>query len=75
MGDSLELSVVDRRKIQEWIAAHGTPQQVALRCRIVLGASEGEADSGIALRICTTGARAGKLLSKNRTLLESSHLY
>jgi hypothetical protein len=28
---SLELSAADRQKIQEWIAAHGTPQQVALR--------------------------------------------
>src|ERR1700747_1606151 len=51
MGGSLGLSVVDRRKIQEWISAHGTPQQVALRCRIVLGAAEGEADSAIARRL------------------------
>jgi len=48
---SLELSAADRQKIQEWIAAHGTPQQVALRCRIVLGASEGEADSAISRRL------------------------
>src|ERR1700740_310062 len=51
MGGSLGLSVVDRRKIQEWISAHGTPQQVALRCRIVLGAAQGEADSAIARRL------------------------
>src|ERR1700752_3530517 len=51
MGGCLGLSVVDRRKIQEWISAHGTPQQVALRCRIVLGAAEGEADSAIARRL------------------------
>jgi transposase len=42
---------VDRQKLQEWIAAHGTPQQVALRCRIVLGAAEGEADSAISRRL------------------------
>src|SRR5246127_5066614 len=51
MGGCLGLSVVDRRKIQEWVSAHGTPQQVALRCRIVLGAAEGEADSAIARRL------------------------
>ena len=42
---------MDRQKIQEWVAAHGTPQQVALRCRIVLGAAEGEADSAISRRL------------------------
>ena len=42
---------MDRLKIQEWIAAHGTPQQVALRCRIVIGASEGESDSAISRRL------------------------
>ncbi len=51
MAVSLELSTADRQKIQEWTAAHGTPQQVALRCRIVLGASEGEADSAISRRL------------------------
>src|ERR1700728_3066459 len=35
----------------EWIAAHGTPQQVALRCRIVLSAADGESDSAIARRL------------------------
>jgi transposase len=48
---SLELSAADRQRIQEWTAAHGTPQQVALRCRIVLGASDGEADSAISRRL------------------------
>ena len=42
---------MDQQKIQQWIAAHGTPQQVALRCRIVLGAAEGEADSAISRRL------------------------
>src|ERR1700747_1430846 len=51
MGGSLGLSVVDRRKIQEGISAHGTPQQVALRCRIVLSAADGEADSAISRRL------------------------
>jgi transposase len=51
MSNLAELSAVDRQKLKEWVAAHGTPQQVGLRCRIVLGASEGEADSAIARRL------------------------
>src|SRR5580693_8662048 len=51
MAVRLKLSTVDRQRIQEWIAAHGTPQQVALRCRIVLGAAEGEPDSAISRRL------------------------
>jgi transposase len=30
------------------VAVHGTPQQVALRCRIVLAAAEGQSDGAIA---------------------------
>jgi transposase len=51
MSNLAGLSAADRQKLNEWIAAHGTPQQVALRCRIVLGASEGEADAAIARRL------------------------
>ncbi len=51
LSDSVQLAPVDRQKIQEWVAAHGTPQQVALRCRIVLCAAEGEGDSAIARRL------------------------
>jgi transposase len=51
MAVCFALSTVDRQKSQEWMAAHGTPQQVALRCRIVLGASEGESDSTISRRL------------------------
>jgi transposase len=38
----------DQRQIREWVAAHGTPQPVALRGRIVLAAAEGQTDSAIA---------------------------
>ncbi len=48
-GFPLKLSAVDRPKTQERIAAHGTPQQVALRCRILL--ADGEADSAISRRL------------------------
>lgn len=38
----------DRDDIQRWLNAHGTPQQVALRSRIVLAAADGRPDSAIA---------------------------
>src|ERR1017187_10469352 len=48
MGKSCQPSVVELEKLQQWVAAHGTPQQVALRCRIVLAAAAGESDVAIA---------------------------
>jgi transposase len=51
MGGSLELSALDHEKVTQWIAAHGTPQQVALRCRIVLSSAQGESDVAIARRL------------------------
>ena len=48
MGFSSELSSSERQQIEQWVAAHGTPQQVALRSRIVLAAAEGESDVAIA---------------------------
>jgi len=38
----------DRLELQQWVAAHGTPQQVTQRCRIVLAASDGRQDKEIA---------------------------
>jgi hypothetical protein len=51
MGKSCQLSEVELEKLQQWTAAHGTPQQVALRCRIVLAAAAGESDVTIAKRL------------------------
>src|SRR5882724_1493702 len=51
MGKACQLSAVEQHKIEQWIAAHGTPQQVALRCRIVLSAAAGESDVAIAQRL------------------------
>src|ERR1700689_2808873 len=51
MGRSCQLSEVEQEKLQQWTAAHGTPQQVALRCRIVLAAASGESDVTIASRL------------------------
>jgi len=51
MSNSRSLSAVERQKLQQWIAAHGTPQQVATRCRIVLAADAGESNVAIAGRL------------------------
>ncbi|MGH8510153.1 MAG: IS630 family transposase, partial [Gammaproteobacteria bacterium] len=37
----VNLADADRQRLEGWVAAHGTPQQVALRCRIVLAAATG----------------------------------
>lgn len=47
LGDS------DKRQLQEWVSAFGTPQQVALRCRIVLAAGQGQSDLAIAPQLST----------------------
>ncbi|MGH8610073.1 MAG: helix-turn-helix domain-containing protein [Gammaproteobacteria bacterium] len=48
MDFSAELSSAERQQIQQWVAAHGTPQRVAPRCRIVLAVAEGQSDVTIA---------------------------
>ena len=48
---SLDLKESDKQQLLRWSGAYGTPQQVALRCRIVLGASEGESADKIAARL------------------------
>lgn len=42
------LSEDQQNEIERWLAAMGTPQQVALRCRIVLGSWRGESEAAIA---------------------------
>ena len=49
----LELGLSDREQIEKWLNAHGTPQQVALRGKIVLAAAEGRSDSSIAQELET----------------------
>jgi transposase len=44
----LILTDSDQKQIQQWLSAFGTPQQVALRSRIVLAATAGQPDSAIA---------------------------
>src|SRR6266481_9817296 len=48
---AITLSPGDRAQLEEWESAQGTPQQVALRCRIVLMALEGEQNQEIAARL------------------------
>jgi transposase len=44
----LSLSDCDKQQLLEWASAFGTPQQVVLRCRIVLAAASGQSDNSIA---------------------------
>src|SRR5713226_9527389 len=48
---ALALSPAQREQLEQWLAAHGTPQQVALRCRIVLAATQGGPDLSIAAAV------------------------
>ena len=48
---SVNLTETDRRQLVQWADAFGTPQQVALRCRIALAAAGGETADGIASRL------------------------
>ena len=51
MASSCDLSPFEHEQIQQWVRAHGTPQQVVLRCRIVLGAARGQSDVAIAKQV------------------------
>src|SRR5579871_1296952 len=46
--DSLVLSPDQRSELQRWVIASGTPQQVALRCRIILAVAAGKTEMAIA---------------------------
>lgn len=48
---SLNLKESDKQQLLQWSSAFGTPQQVALRCRIALAAAEGESADQIAARL------------------------
>jgi transposase len=45
------ISQDQERQIEQWLAALGTPQQVALRCRIILAAGRGESEAAIASKL------------------------
>jgi transposase len=48
---ALTMDSSQEQHIRQWLSAHGTPQQVALRCRIVLAAAAGQSESAIAERL------------------------
>jgi transposase len=47
-GVSIKLQRTERTQLEQWESSHGTPQQVALRCRIILGALAGQSNVSIA---------------------------
>jgi transposase len=51
MPVSIKLAPAEREQLRQWESAQGTPQQVALRCRIILGALAGEDNVSIAARL------------------------
>jgi DNA-binding NarL/FixJ family response regulator len=48
---ALRLSAQQGKQIEQWLAAMGTPQQVAVRCRIIVALAEGEREASIASRL------------------------
>ncbi len=44
----ITLPPTERTQLERWESSHGTPQQVALRCRIILGAFAGQNNVSIA---------------------------
>ncbi len=48
---AITLSPTDQAQMEQWESAQGTPQQVALRCRIVLGALADERNQALAARL------------------------
>jgi transposase len=51
MSFPVVLTPSDQIQLERWECAHGTPQQVALRCRIILGAAAGEQNGTMAARL------------------------
>ena len=48
IAEPIRLELPDRLELERWVAAHGTPQQVTQRCRIILAAAAGRQDKEIA---------------------------
>lgn len=45
---AIKLEAAEHTQLKQWEASHGTPQQVALRCRIILAALAGQDNAAIA---------------------------
>jgi transposase len=48
---ALTLSAADQEQVGTWLRASATPQQVALRCRVVFAAAQGQQDLEIAAQL------------------------
>lgn len=48
---AIKLQPAERTQLEIWESSHGTPQQVALRCRIILGALAGQDNVSIAAQL------------------------
>ena len=48
VAEPIHLELPDRLELQRWVDAHGTPQQVTQRCRIILAVADGKQDKEIA---------------------------
>ena len=48
LAEPIRLELPERLELQRWVVAHGTPQQVTQRCRIILAAADGHQDKEIA---------------------------
>jgi transposase len=48
---AIKLQAAERRQMEQWEASHGTPQQVALRCRIILRSLAGQDNVAIAAEL------------------------
>src|SRR5256712_13517389 len=48
---AIRLQPAERAQLEKWESSYGTPQQVALRCRIILGALAGQDNVSIAERL------------------------
>ena len=47
----VNLAGTARERLERWVTAHGTPQQVSLRCRIVLAAATGRSNLEIGMQL------------------------
>src|ERR1035438_2837456 len=50
-ASALTMSTEEQICLKSWESAHSTPQQVVLRCRILLGASEGKTNQALAAQL------------------------
>jgi hypothetical protein len=67
----LKINADQQELLQGWIRAHGTPQQVAKRCHIVLLAHQGHSDVLIAQQLGLS--RHTCRLWRQRFVLEGAH--